>query len=73
MLRFILIALLTTTLIMGIVLDTSGNESSLTSISHQGGSEDYGCVHEDHSQYDDGDSVNLNYLNNNYNEINGGI
>ena len=34
--------------------------------------EDYGCVHDDHSQYDDGDSLNLKYLNDNYNEINGG-
>lgn len=29
--------------------------------------EDYGCLHEDHSQYDDGDSLNLeaaSYSNN---------
>ena len=73
MLRFILVALLTTALIMGIVLDTSGNESSIDSISQQNNSEDYGCVHENHSQYDDGDSLNLNYLNENYSEINGDI
>lgn len=73
MLRLILVALLTTTLIMGIVLDTSGNEPSDSSTTQQDDREDYGCVHEDHSQYDDGDSLNLNYLNENYSEINGGI
>ena len=25
--------------------------------------EDYGCVHDNHSQYDDGDGINLEYLN----------
>ena len=25
--------------------------------------EDYGCIHENHSQYDDGDSINIEFLN----------
>lgn len=25
--------------------------------------EDYGCIHENHSQYDDGDGLNLEVLN----------
>ena len=25
--------------------------------------EDYGCVHDNHSQYDDGDGINLEYVN----------
>ena len=29
--------------------------------------EDYGCLHEDHSQYEDGDSLNLEMVNYNNN------
>jgi len=31
--------------------------------------EDYGCVHDNHNQYDDGDSINLEFLNENYSKI----
>ena len=58
MIRFILVVLLTTTLIVGIVLDISSNESNISSNDY----EDYGCIHEDHSQFDDGDGLNLNFI-----------
>ena len=73
MLRFILVTLLTTTLIMGIVFDTSDSKPSDSSIKQQDNREDYGCIHEDHNQYDDGDSLNLNYLNKSYSEVNSDI
>lgn len=31
--------------------------------------EDYGCVHDDHSQYDDGDGANIDFLNANFSQI----
>ena len=73
MLRFILLALLATTLVISIVLDTSGNNHIIDNTQAAESNEDYGCIHEDHSQYDDGDSLNLNYLNDNYSDIATGI
>ena len=68
MLRFILLTLLTGVTIMGIVLDNSSDNSDKTFRTNiitlpDDDREAYGCVHDDHSQYDDGDSLNLEAAN----------
>ena len=69
MLQLVLTILLASVLITGIVID-SNKEAKSESGSNEVHNvlderEDYGCIHEDHSQYDDGDSINLDYLNSN--------
>ncbi len=71
MLRFILLTLLTGVTIMGIVLDNSNDNSDKVFKTNimalpDDTREDYGCVHDDHSQYDDGDSLNLEAVNSLY-------
>ena len=66
MLQFILTALLAITLITGIVIDTSDSNQlkhETYKTINEDSNEDYGCVHDDHSQYDDGDSLNLEAAN----------
>ena len=60
--RLITIIALLTVLIYSISLD-------IESIDTDDYPEDYGCVHDNHAQYDDGDGVNLEFLNANYNKI----
>jgi|11_taG_2_1085331.scaffolds.fasta_scaffold206864_1 hypothetical protein len=67
MLRLILVTLLSITLVTGFIFDTTNNTRNKAFkeevLSFQDENEDYGCVHEDHEQFDDGDSININYLN----------
>ena len=62
--------LLTTVLLSSLIIASSSfiNNETSTSKSIEEPREDYGCLHESHSQYDDGDGLNLEaaaYSNNN--------
>jgi hypothetical protein len=60
MFRFILVVLVTSALLMGLAVNDQ-LDKNLEIIYDN--SEDYGCVHEEHSQFDDGDSLNLDHVN----------
>ena len=59
MARALILLTLITTLIMSLV--TEG--ADISSVEPDEYPEDYGCVHENHSQFDDGDSINIDFLN----------
>ena len=61
--------LLTTVLLSTLIIISSKfiNNDNFNNINIKESNEDYGCLHEDHSQYDDGDGLNLeaaSYSNN---------
>jgi len=62
--------LLTTSLLLTLIFTVSSftlQSTKSTNNKIQEPREDYGCLHEDHSQYEDGDSLNLeaaSYSNN---------
>lgn len=59
--------LLTIVLLSFLIIAATNNDNNKVLTSNNN-NEDYGCLHEEHSQYDDGDSLNLdivNYSNNN--------
>jgi hypothetical protein len=58
LIRSLILFSLVTTLILSLVTKGIGISKKLDDYP-----EDYGCVHDNHSQYDDGDSINLEYLN----------
>ena len=55
--------LLIVVLLVSLTLDTLGNQVTSSDAFVPDFREDYGCIHEDHSQYSDGDNLNLEYLN----------
>ena len=59
LIRTLILLTLITTLILSLV-----SEGASTHLSEpEEYPEDYGCVHDNHSQYDDGDSINIDFLN----------
>ena len=64
MLKIILTVLLSVVLITSVIVNTKDDEQTKQILSHdKDNREDYGCLHEDHSQYEDGDGLNLEAAN----------
>ena len=61
MFRFIIVSILTATLVLSLTVEKKESYESYNKLDYDL-NEDYGCVHENHSQYDDGDSLNLHLL-----------
>ena len=60
----IILTVLLFILIISSIVDTKDNESIKQMLSHdKDNREDYGCLHKDHSQYEDGDGLNLEAAN----------
>ena len=62
MFRFIIVSILTTTVILSLTIEKRISYKSYNQLDYDL-NEDYGCVHKNHSQYDDGDSLNLRVIN----------
>lgn len=63
MLRLFLVLSLMSALIISLIVENSSARKP------DDYPEDYGCVHDNHSQYDDGDSANIDFLNENFSKI----
>lgn len=61
MLRAFLFISLLFTLAASLTLESLGNDSKYELHTDED-YEDYGCIHEGHSQFDDGDSLNIEML-----------
>ena len=62
MFRFVVISLLTITVFLSLSIKSKEYSENYNQLDYDL-NEDYGCVHENHSQYDDGDSLNLHLIN----------
>ena len=60
MLRILILLSLLFVLVASLSVETLGFDQKQTSVKDY---EDYGCVHEDHSQFEDGDGLNIKMLN----------
>ena len=65
MIRSFLLTIVLFTLIVFLSFGTAGNDTTV--VQHNlvliDDYEDYGCIHESHSQFDDGDGINIDILN----------